>query len=175
MQSTSILLNHKQPAVAAGDPHRSGGLGVVVREFALTDLAQVTRLENASFPVDAFPEWEFRRLHAAHPRGFLVAEVSGHIVGYVVGSIAGDRGEVESLAVDESARGQGIGTLLIRRLLDRFREMGLRTCRLETRTANAVAIDLYERLGFRVVGKRRGYYANGGDAFVMEHALAGRS
>lgn len=169
------MVDHKEAAVAAGDPQGSLGLGAVMREFTPSDLDQVTRIENASFPVDAFREWEFRRLHSANPREFLVADVSGAIVGYVVGSIAGDCGEIESLAVDESVRGHGIGAMLTRRLLDRFRERGLRICRLEVRTANAVAIDLYERLGFRVIGKRPGYYANGADAFVMVNALPGRS
>jgi ribosomal protein S18 acetylase RimI-like enzyme len=65
--------------------------------------------------------------------------------------------------------------MLARHLLDRFRERGLRTCRLEVRTANALAIDLYERLGFRVIGKRPGYYANGADALVMVKTLSQRS
>ena len=169
------MVDPNEPAVAAEDPQGSVGLGAVVRECTPSDLDQVTRIENASFPVDAFREWELRRLHSANPREFLVADVAGAIVGYVVGSTAGDCGEIESLAVDERARGHGIGAMLTRHLLDRFRERGLRTCHLEVRTANALAIDLYERLGFRVIGKRPGYYANGADALVMVKALPHRS
>jgi ribosomal-protein-alanine N-acetyltransferase len=57
------------------------------------------------------------------------------------------------------------------RLLDHFRDLGLPTSRLEVRTENRVAIDLYTRLGFRIVGLRPGYYDNGGDAFVMAKSL----
>jgi ribosomal-protein-alanine N-acetyltransferase len=173
--SISTMLERKRPAATAGPPPDSPGLGLAVRHFTAADLDHVVRIENASFPIDAFSESDFRRLHSAHPHEFLVAEISGQVVGYVVGSVAGGCGQIESLAVDDAARRRGIGALLVRRLLDRFRETGLRTCRLEVRTENPVAIDLYERLGFRVVGRRRRYYPNGGDALVMEKVLARRS
>jgi ribosomal-protein-alanine acetyltransferase len=146
---------------------------VIVRPFTPSDLEEITRIEDASFPVDAFPEAEFKRLHSAYPHEFLVADMSGDVVGYVTGSVVADRGEIESIAVDEGARGRGIGALLVRRLLERFQQIGLRRCVLEVRTTNAVAIDLYERLGFRVVGTRPAYYTNGSDAFLMEKTLGG--
>jgi ribosomal protein S18 acetylase RimI-like enzyme len=39
---------------------------------------------------------------------------------------------------------------------------------LEVRDGNAAAIAMYERFGFRVIGRRRGYYQpSGADAIVM--------
>jgi ribosomal-protein-alanine N-acetyltransferase len=131
----------------------------------------IKRIEDASFPLDAFPKAEFRRLYAAHPREFFVAEIAGEIVGYVAGTVVGDRGEIESLAVDQRVRRRGIGRLLVDRLVDRFRELGLRTCFLEVRTTNTTAIDLYRRLGFRMAGTLLAYYTDGADAVVMDKAL----
>ncbi len=155
-----------------GSAEISGGR-VILRGFAASDLEQIMRIENAAFPVDAFPESEFRRLHAAYPREFLVAEVSGGVAGYVAGSVVGDRGEIESIAVDQTFRGRGLGFMLARRLVGRFQQLGLRTCRLEVRPANAAAIDLYERLGFRVVRLLPSYYEDGGDALLKEKTLGG--
>lgn len=147
---------------------------VILRRFTASDLEQITRIEDASFPVDAFPESEFRRLHAEYPHEFLVAEISGRVVGYVAGSVMGDCGEIESIAVDQEFRGRGLGFMLAKGLVDRFQQIGLRTCRLEVRTANAAAIRLYERLGFHVVGASPSYYADGGDALSMEKTLGGK-
>jgi len=41
------------------------------------------------------------------------------------------------------------------------------TITLEVRTDNHIAINLYRSLGYRHVGLRRGYYADGEDALVM--------
>jgi ribosomal-protein-alanine N-acetyltransferase len=169
------MFDQKQGTVAQGGSAESPGPEgqVIVRRFTPSDLKQITPIEDASFPVDAFPESEFRRLHSAYPHEFLVAEMSGDIVGYVAGSVMADRGEIESIAVDQGSRGRGIGAMLAKRLLERFQQIGLRKCVLEVRTTNAVAIDLYERLGFHIVGTRPAYYANGGDAFLMEKTLGG--
>ncbi|MFM2161616.1 MAG: hypothetical protein RLZZ383_1128, partial [Pseudomonadota bacterium] len=44
---------------------------------------------------------------------------------------------------------------------------------LEVRTDNSGAIALYEGDGWTSVGCRRGYYADGCDAWVMRRALGG--
>jgi [ribosomal protein S18]-alanine N-acetyltransferase len=45
---------------------------------------------------------------------------------------------------------------------------------LEVRPSNVEARGLYESFGFRVVGRRRGYYYDTGeDALVMETVLGG--
>ena len=144
---------------------------MVVRTFTPSDLEHIARIEGAAFPVHAFSESEFRRLHAPYPHEFFVAEVSGDVVGYVAGSVVGDCGEIESVAVDQGSRGRGIGAMLTRRLLDRFRQTGLRRCTLEVRTVNADAISLYKRLGFHIVRRLAAYYADGGNAFSMEKTL----
>jgi len=146
---------------------------VVARRFRPADLQQIIPIENATFPVDAFPEPQFRRLASAHPDEFFVAEISGAVVGYVAGSVTGDYGTLESVAVDHRLRGRGIGTVLIGRLLDQFQHIGIRRCVLQVRTTNALAIDLYKRLGFHIVGSLAAYYADGADALLMEKTLPG--
>lgn len=52
--------------------------------------------------------------------------------------------------------------------LDYFLKRGIRYATLEVRRSNMGAIRLYEKLGFRSVGIRRGYYSDTGeDAIVM--------
>jgi ribosomal-protein-alanine N-acetyltransferase len=148
--------------------------GVVVRRFRPSDLQHIMPIENASFPLDAFPERQLKRLSTAHPDEFLVAEMSGAVVGYVAGSVTGDCGQIESVAVEQRLRGRGIGMALIRHLLERFQHIGLRKCALQVRTTNARAIDLYKRLGFHIVRSLARYYPDGGDALLMQATLPPR-
>ena len=64
---------------------------------------------------------------------------------------------VDSLAVDRSARGMGIGTALMRRAEKMARSMGKRTMSLGVIGENDGAIRLYERLGYRTTRSWRGF------------------
>jgi ribosomal-protein-alanine N-acetyltransferase len=58
--------------------------------------------------------------------------------------------------------------MLLERLFDLTAADARRGYTLEVRVSNAKAIDLYERLGFRSRGLRRGYYTdNREDALIM--------
>jgi ribosomal protein S18 acetylase RimI-like enzyme len=58
-------------------------------------------------------------------------------------------GELESLAVAEHARGAGVGTLLVQAARERLRRAGVRFWLVSVVEANAGAVRLYEREGFR--------------------------
>jgi len=57
-------------------------------------------------------------------------------------------GEIIKMAVDESARGQGIGRLVAEALIQRARDRGMESLYLETNSQLVPALNLYERLGF---------------------------
>lgn len=173
MDSQQAMLNQKQPTATQERPAKFPGLEerVIVRRFIPSDLQRITQIEAASFPVDAFSKSELLRLSTAYPDEFFVAEIAGDVVGYVAGSVMRNSGEVESVAVDQRLRGRGIGTMLTRRLLDRFQQTGLGKCVLQVRITNTPAINLYQRLGFCIVRALGAYYADGGDAFLMEKTL----
>ena len=56
---------------------------------------------------------------------------------------------IEALAVDEKARGSGIGTALLKSVIEAAREAGMHAVTLEVVDVNDRALQLYERLGFR--------------------------
>ena len=94
------------------------------------------------------------------------------IVGYLCLWAVADEVHVTNLAVDPEWRGEGIGRFLLGTLLARHRAMGARRAFLEVRPGNVEARRLYERLGFREVGRRRGYYVDTGeDALLLEARL----
>ncbi len=84
---------------------------------------------------------------------------------------------VETLAVDRSARGMGVGTALLRQAEAAARAMGVRRMLLGVIAENHGAIRLYERLGYRTTRTQRGFLLRlaTGSAEVrqMEKPLAG--
>ena len=73
-----------------------------------------------------------------------------------------------NVAVEPGHRRQGIASLLLTRLFELTAGRSRRGYTLEVRVSNAGAIKLYESLGFRARGVRRGYYTdNREDALIM--------
>jgi L-amino acid N-acyltransferase YncA len=113
---------------------------------------------NATFETDV-PSWEqWDRAHMAEHR--FVALRDGALVGWVAVSPVSDRcvygGVVEnSVYVDEQVRGQGVGRLLLKRLIASTEEAGIWTIQTGIFPENETSIRLHERVGFEVVGRRK--------------------
>ena len=92
-------------------------------------------------------------------------------------SVAAGEAHLLNLALSESARRMGNGRRLLHHLMDLARVAGAEGMYLEVRPSNRRALALYERSGFEVLGRRRGYYrARGGteDAVVLVHRFRRR-
>jgi ribosomal-protein-alanine N-acetyltransferase len=137
-----------------------------ISRLAYADLPQVIAIERRSFPTP----WSLAMfvLELSKPGGIcLAARRDGELVGYLVCSRYDTVWHVMNVSVDPDRRRTGIATALLHDLLGRVGDPDARYT-LEVRTSNTAAIELYERLGFRVAGSRRRYYQdNGEDALIM--------
>jgi ribosomal protein S18 acetylase RimI-like enzyme len=60
----------------------------------------------------------------------------------------------------------------MRNLMELARQAGCQIATLEVRPSNLAALKLYERLGFREIGRRKGYYTDTReDALLMRASL----
>ena len=74
----------------------------------------------------------------------------------------------ELLDASAVARRAGIGSMLVKGMLRRCEALSLLFVTLEVRASNTPAIQLYDKHGFEVVGRRKGYYeAPREDAILM--------
>jgi len=149
-------------------------LSFQLREFRPEDLDRVIYINRTCLPENYRRDF-FIMLHRRYPDLFLVAEVDGQIVGYIMCSIEHDlfglgkrKGHVISIAVLPPYRRRGIATALmmeaLARMVERYRA---RECYLEVRVSNTPAISLYEKLGFKKTDRIKGYYRDREDAYVM--------
>ncbi len=95
-------------------------------------------------------------------RTCLVAESEAVILGFAAVSALLDgqenRCELESMAVAPGARRRGTASALLQAILLWAGNQGARQLALEVREANAPALALYQRFGFRIQGRRPRYY-----------------
>jgi len=139
------------------------------RKLKLRDLNAIEEIERTSYPTP----WS-RSMFAgelAKPSSICLGAVEAEkdeLVGYLIISRYVDAWHVMNIAVAPEYRRRGIGRSLMERLFEATARDARRGYTLEVRVSNEAAIRLYEELGFKTRGIRRGYYTdNREDALIM--------
>lgn len=139
-----------------------------------TDLDAVLAIERVSFPTPWSREAFLYELRQNQVARSWVARAERGVVGYLCLWELGMELHITNLAVHPACRRQGIARTLVATILEDARRRGFTVAVLEVRPSNQEARGLYERFGFQVVARRKGYYFDTGeDALVMEANLGG--
>jgi len=100
------------------------------------------------------------------------AQQGDPVSGFVLGRMAVDEVELLTLVVAPDARRRGAGRALLARFEDTACDRGAVAAFLEVAADNVAGRALYDGAGWRVVGRRTGYY-EGVDAVLMRKGLDG--
>ncbi len=141
----------------------------IIREMNISDLPGVLGLEAVSFPTP-WTEPMFRaQLGYGDISVNLVLLDGGEIAGYATALTVRAEIHLLSIAVLPGRRRRGYGRALLDEVIERGVSRGGSRVFLEVREGNDGAMAFYSGAGFRVIGKREGYYVDtSDDAFVME-------
>jgi ribosomal-protein-alanine N-acetyltransferase len=147
--------------------------GLILREMTWRDVPALAALELALFADDRWSEQTWWAELAGRPRRcYVVGERAGVVVGYAGVDRRGEVADVMTIAVVPEARGQGLGPLLMDRLIEAARGGGAEHLMLEVRADNTAAQRLYSKMGFVMLTVRRRYYQPGDvDAHIMRRHL----
>ncbi|ALU11688.1 acetyltransferase [Ignicoccus islandicus DSM 13165] len=162
--------------------------GIVVRRATREDLPAVVAINRRELP-ENYPYSFFEWVLYKNPDLFLVAELNGEIVGYLMA----ERGVITcpidvahrlgiphdsvihllSIAVKREYQGRGIGSKLLGALIDHCSKGSItseevfRIICLEVRVSNTRAQNLYKKFGFEIFTTLKFYYMDGEDAYLM--------
>ena len=147
------------------------------RATAPEELAAVADLQRRSFANAWGAEairWELDNSDVA--RLYTARTSTSVLVAYCACWLVFDELHINSVAVEPSARRQGLARRVLEFVFRDVVKAGARGATLEVRQSNDAARALYEGLGFRVEGVRRNYYQNPReDGLILWHRdLAGR-
>jgi ribosomal-protein-alanine N-acetyltransferase len=131
------------------------------------DIQGICEIEISCFSTP-WSERSIRDFIADTNRSFCVVARSGsRVCGYIGLQYVLDEGDICNIGVLPEYRCRGIARSLMERLFEICKTRGITTIHLEVRTGNTKAIDLYEKTGFRMNGRRRGYYADTGEDALL--------
>ena len=136
------------------------------------DLDEVVTIERASFGMPWSRGAFLYEIEQNRVARCWVLREDERVAAYLCLWEIADELHVTNIAVHPGLRRRGLARRLLCAILEDGRTRRLRAVTLEVRPTNDEARTLYESFGFRVVGRRRGYYYDTGeDALIMESDL----
>ena len=135
-------------------------------------LDQIIEIENVSFP----SPWSINAFKAEikNPNCHLWGLTKGKVLlGYICFWMFDSEIQVINIAVHPQNRRQSLGYHILTKTIETSISKGIKHIWLEVRPSNLPAKRLYEKLGFKKVGRRARYYTDTNeDAIVMSLALS---
>jgi ribosomal-protein-alanine N-acetyltransferase len=140
---------------------------IQIRQMKEEDIKQVSIIEEKTFSLP-WKKDDFWEVIQKDNYFYLVACMGEKIVGYCGFNHVIGEGYIMNVAVAEEYRRLGIARKMLKELIERGKEIGVRAFTLEVRKSNEAAIRLYTSLGFEGTGYRKNFYEKPvEDALIM--------
>src|ERR1700675_697615 len=129
---------------------------VVIRSAALNDVPTILAIEQPALGAAHWTAEQYSKLVGSGV--VLVAEEAGQFCGFICADAVAGEWEIENVVVAAEFLRRGIANELVRNLVQRAENEAASAILLEVRESNLPARGLYEKHGFREVGRRQVYY-----------------
>jgi ribosomal-protein-alanine N-acetyltransferase len=138
---------------------------LAIRSAALNDVSAILSLEHQA---PGAAHWRADQYNKLFDRGIiLVAEETGKLCGFVCAQAVAGEWEIENVVVAAEFLRRGIAQELVRTLIELAENEAASAILLEVRESNLPARRLYEKHGFREVGRRRMYYSDPAEDAIL--------
>ena len=133
-----------------------------------TDLEEIKDILITDF--DDFWKYEIFKEELANTNTkYLVLRYNNEIICFGGIKIILDEANLMNIVTKKIYRHQGLGSILLEKLITLAKENNCTSITLEVNENNLPAINLYNKYSFKEVGKRKKYYQNGDSAILMTY------
>ena len=142
-----------------------------ITKMELSDLDSISDILTSEF--DDFWNYNIFKNELCNENSkYLVAKQNNEIVGFAGIWIAIDEAHITNIVTKKNLRNCGIGSLLLKNLINLCTNSNLKSITLEVNENNLPAIKLYENFGFINLGIRKNYYKNFQNAIIMSKVIS---
>lgn len=145
---------------------------MMIRKMTMEDLDEVIAIEQSLF-TSPWGKNHFAHELTQNPFAInLVGELDSKIVSVGCLWAIFERAEITTIGVSKEYQLQGLGEMMLLKMMDEARRAGCTNIFLDVRVSNTSAIRLYQRLGFHTFHTVKQYYTdNGEDAYQMRKEI----
>jgi ribosomal-protein-alanine acetyltransferase len=137
---------------------------IIIEDISIRQLDKLYEIEKQCFDKEAFSKQQIAYLIGDYNSIGMAAREGNEIVGFAIARVDIRRnlrfGHILTVDVAPAHRRKGIAQKLLNQIEELLKEKGVSECNLEVRENNAAALSLYEKLGYKKVGKLEKYYGD---------------
>ncbi|RWU11527.1 N-acetyltransferase [Pseudidiomarina gelatinasegens] len=145
---------------------------LTIRQARAADVPQLEALERNTYALEGYPSALFYQAIAQWPEFTIVATKSNRVLGYLLAA-PGTNSElwIMSLLIDSMARGQGIGAVLVKHLINHISQSPskFKHLKLSVSPTNLAAIALYQKMGFSTQNQIDDFLGPGEPRLIMRY------
>ncbi|MBQ3414033.1 MAG: tRNA (adenosine(37)-N6)-threonylcarbamoyltransferase complex dimerization subunit type 1 TsaB [Clostridia bacterium] len=139
-----------------------------ISQMTLADLESIKDILISEFD-DFWTESIFKEELKSDNSNYIVAKNGlNKIVGFGGYKILVDNADIMNIVTKKSARNTGIGTLILKNIIELIKFQNINHIILEVNENNIPAINLYKKFGFETIAERKNYYNGTDNAIIME-------
>lgn len=139
-------------------------MSVAIEDASIRYVDKLYRIETECFEEEAFTKQQIAYLLTDYNSIGLVAKVKSEIVGFIIGKIHVERnsltGHILTIDVSPIHHRKGIAHRLLQEIERILIEKNVKSCYLEVREDNIAALNLYQKSGYKKIGRLKNYYEN---------------
>ncbi|MBT0158560.1 ribosomal protein S18-alanine N-acetyltransferase [Candidatus Bathyarchaeota archaeon A05DMB-2] len=137
---------------------------ITIEDLSIRMLDKLYEIEKQCFEKEAFTKQQIAYLVGDYNSIGLATRADGEIVGFAIARVDIRRnmrfGHILTVDVVPAYRRKGIARKLLTQIENILKQKGASECRLEVRENNTAALSLYQKLGYKKVGKLERYYGD---------------
>ena len=147
-------------------------MDIKIEDVSISNLGKLYEIEKQCFKQEAFTKQQLAYLLTDYNTIGLTARVKGEIAGFAIARVDIKRnalfGHILTVNIAPAYRRKGIAQKLLHEVETILRERGIKECRLEVREDNVAALNLYQKLGYKKVGKLEKYYGKAHGLYLQK-------
>lgn len=142
----------------------------MLRRIKESDIEELIELENSCLSTTLGYSMLYDSINSTFTRAYVECD-NNEILGYISLTFDSEVIEIMNFCVKKEHQGKGIGYQIIENVLNMLKQEGAIRSILEVRSKNERAINLYKKIGYNEIHRRKGYYDGVDDALILEKIL----